>query len=238
MRPALEKSLEDLGLDFLDLYLVHFPIALAFVPFETRYPPEWVHDPDGDAAGLVESRVPLERTWHAMEDLVRGGLVGDIGVCNYGVSLLRDCLNYADIPPAVLQVELHPYLTQRKLLRFCREQDVAVTGFSPLGAGSYVELGMAGEADSVLTEPVVTEIGTRLGRSPAQVVLRWALQRGTSVVAKSARPERLAENLALFDFELTRDDVRRISALDRHRRFNDPGAFAEAAFDTFYPIYE
>ena len=238
VRPALEKSLEDLGLDFLDLYLVHFPIALAHVPFETRYPPEWVHDPDADPPVMVEARVPLERTWHAMEDLVRGGLVGDIGVCNYGTSLLRDCLNYADVAPAVLQVELHPHLTQDKLLRLCREQDVAVTGFSPLGSASYVELGMAGENDGVLAEPVVGEIAKRVRRTPAQVVLRWALQRGTSVVAKSTKPERLAENLDLFDFELSRDDVRSISGLDRHRRFNDPGVFAEAAFDTFYPIYE
>ena len=239
VRPALEKSLEDLGLDFLDLYLVHFPIALAHVPFETRYPPEWVHDPEADPPVMVEARVPLERTWHAMEDLVRAGLVGDIGVCNYGTSLLRDCLNYADIAPAVLQVELHPHLTQDRLLRLCREQDVAVTGFSPLGSASYVEIGMASENDSVLAESVVGgEIAKRVGRTPAQVVLRWALQRGTSVVAKSTRPERLAENLAVFDFELSRDDARSISGLDRHRRFNDPGTFAEAAFNTFHPIYE
>ncbi len=238
VRPALEKSLEDLGLDFLDLYLVHFPIALAHVPFDVRYPPEWVHDPDADPPVMIESGVPLERTWHAMEDLARGGLVGNIGVCNYTTSLLRDCLSYADIAPAVLQVELHPYLAQQRLLRYCREQDIAVTGFSPLGSASYVEIGMAGRSDSVLAESVVVDIAKRIGRSPAQVVLRWALQRGTSVVAKSTKPERLAENLALFDFELAAEDMRAVSALDRGRRFNDPGTFAEAAFNTFCPIYE
>ena len=238
VRPALEKSLEDLDLDFLDLYLVHFPIALAHVPFDVRYPPEWVHDPDSDVPAMVESGVPLERTWHAMEDLQRAGLVGAIGVCNYTTALLRDCLNYADIAPQVLQVESHPYLAQRRLMRFCSEQDIVVTAFSPLGSASYVEIGMAGEADSVLAEPVVADIARRVGRTPAQVVLRWAVQRGTSVVTKSTRSERLAENLALFDFALADDDMRAITALDRNRRFNDPGHFGEAAFNTFMPIYD
>ena len=143
VRPALERTLEDLGLDYLDLYLVHFPIALAHVPFETRYPPEWVHDPGAEVPTMRESNVPLEETWHAMEALFARELVHAIGVCNYNVALLRDLLNYARIPPAVLQVESHPYLAQERLLRFCREQDVAVTAYSPLGALSYVELDMA-----------------------------------------------------------------------------------------------
>ena len=236
--PALERSLEDLGLESLDLYLVHFPIALAFVPFDVRYPPEWVHDPDADPPRMEPVRVPLERTWHAMEAVRRAGLAGSIGVCNYNTGLLRDCLAYADDPPAVLQVEAHPYLCQQRLLRYCSEEDVVVTAFSPLGSASYVEIGMAGEGDSVLAEPVVVDAARRAGRSPAQVVLRWAVQRGTSVVAKSTRPERLAENLALFDFALSDEEMRGISALDRGRRFNDPGHFGEAAFNTFMPIYD
>lgn len=238
VRPALERTLEDLGLDYLDLYLVHFPIALAHVPFETRYPPEWVHDPDADPPVMVESHVPLEETWHAMEALVARELVHQIGVCNYTVALLRDLMSYARIPPAVLQVESHPYLTQERLLRFCREQDIAVTAFSPLGALSYVELDMAEREEAVIEQPVVREIAERLGRTPAQVVLRWGVQRGTSIVPKTTKPERLVENAALFDFALSEEDMRAISALNRNRRFNDPGDFAEAAFNTFYPIYD
>jgi D-xylose reductase len=147
-------------------------------------------------------------------------------------------LSYAECPPAVLQVELHPYLTQEKLLRFCGEQEIAVTGFSPLGAGSYLSLGMAERSESVLEEPVVREIAERHGRTPAQVVLRWAVERGTSVVPKSARRERLRENLAIFDFELSPTEMRSISSLNRNRRFNDPGVFCESAFHTFFPIYE
>jgi len=238
VRPALERSLEDLGLEYVDLYLVHFPIALAHVPFETRYPPEWVHDPEADPPVMVESHVPLEETWHAMEALFARELAHAIGVCNYNVGLLRDLMNQARVPPAVLQVESHPYLTQDKLLRFCREQDIAVTAFSPFGASSYVELDMARGDEAVIERTEIVALAERVERTPAQVVLRWALQRGTSIVTKTTRPERLVENAALFDFELGAADMAAISALNRNRRYNDPGEFAEAAFGTFYPIYE
>ena len=238
VRPACERTLKDLGLEYLDLYLIHFPIATAFVPFRERYPPGWLIDPANPTAGMAPARVPLADTWGAMEDLLRAGLVRHIGVCNYGVSLLRDLLSYAAIRPAVLQVELHPLLTQEKLLRFCREERIAVTAFSPLGSPSYVPLGMAAENESLLDHPAVTAAAARVGRTPAQVLLRWGTQRGTAVVPKTSRPERLAENLSLFDFELSAAEMAAISALNRNRRFNDPGEFCEKAFRTFFPIYE
>ncbi|HVX12310.1 MAG TPA: aldo/keto reductase [Pirellulales bacterium] len=238
VRPAAERSLRDLGLAYLDLYLVHFPIALEFVPLEQRYPPGWFHDPGAAMPRLRPSKVPLAETWRAMERLVADGLVRNIGVCNYNCALLRDLLSYANIRPAVLQVELHPFLAQPKLLRFCREEGIAVTGFSPLGALSYVSLGMAGVGDSVLERPIVRETAVRHGKTPAQVVLRWGVQRGTAIVPKTSQRERLAENLQLFDFELSDAEMRAISELDYNRRFNDPGEFCEAAFNTFFPIYE
>ena len=118
MKPALQKTLKDLKLDYLDLYLIHFPISQKFVPFETRYPPEWFYDPDAENPIIELDSVPVIETWQAMEELVGEGLVKEIGVCNYGCSLLRDLIATAKIPPAVLQVELHPYLTQEKLIRF------------------------------------------------------------------------------------------------------------------------
>jgi len=238
VRPAAERTLHDLGLDYLDLYLIHFPIAQQFVPFERRYPPGWFADPGDPRPRVRFASVPLHETWRAMEDLVTSGLVRNIGVCNYNTALLRDLLSYARVLPAVLQVELHPYLTQPKLVRFCHEAGIEVTAFSPLGALSYVPIGMAAAGESVLEQPVVRAAAARHGRTPAQVVLRWGVQRGTAVVPKTSRPERLAENLALFDFELTAEEVAAISGLDRGRRFNDPGVFGEEAFNTFCPIYD
>jgi D-xylose reductase len=238
VRPACERTLHDLGIDYLDLYLIHFPIALEYVAPEVRYPPEWLFCPLDAEPAMKPVKVPIADTWRAMEGLVRAGLVRNIGVCNFGCSLLRDMLSYAEIRPSVLQVELHPYLAQQKLVRFCREEGIAVTGFSPLGASSYLSLGMAQEEESVLRQPAVTAAARRLGKSPAQIVLRWGVQRGTAVVPKTSRPERLAENLAIFDFELTPAEMQAISALDRNRRFNDPGQFCEAAFHTYFPIYE
>ena len=140
---ACRRSLSDLGVDYLDLYLVHFPIALKYVPMETRYPPEWIHDPSSAEPRMEEDMVSIRETWEAMENLVKLGLVNNIGFCNIGTTTLRDILSYAKVKPTVLQVELHPYNSQEKLLRFCRATGIAVTGFSNLGAGSYVELGMA-----------------------------------------------------------------------------------------------
>ncbi len=238
VRPALERTLRDLRLDYLDCYLIHFPIALAYVPPETRYPPGWFFDPDADQPCMQPSRVPLADTWGALEELVDAGLVRRIGVCNYGVSLLRELQAMARIQPAVLQVEMHPLLAQEKLLRFCRETGIAVTAFSPLGAPSYVPLGMATDADSLLNHPLILQIAAAVARTPAQVLLRWGVQRGTAVIPKTSRPERLAENLALFDFSLTEEQMTALTGLDRGCRFNDPGVFCEQAFHTFFPIYE
>ena len=239
VKAACKKTLEDLKVDYLDLYLIHFPIALKFVPFEKRYPPEWIHDPESANPRMEEDEgVPMRETWEAMEELVREGLVKNIGICNIGVAMLRDILQYCKIKPTVLQVEIHPYNTQEKLLKFCREKGVAVTAFSNLGAGSYVELGMATQNDSCLEEEVVKQIAQKHGKTPAQVVLRWAVQRGTAAIPKTSSPERMAENINIFNFNLSDDEINTINGLNKNRKFNDPGHFCEAAFNTFYPIYE
>ncbi|MFK7829060.1 MAG: aldo/keto reductase [Congregibacter sp.] len=235
---ALGRTLSDLGLEYLDLYLVHFPIAQAYVPFSERYPAGWLFDPKLPEQGVRLARVPLTATWSAMEQQQDYGLTRRIGVCNYSSGLLQDMLSYARIAPAMLQIEAHPYLTQDKLLRLCRLHNIPVTAFSPLGALSYVELNMAEIGDSVLEETVVCAAAKRLQRSPAQVVLRWGIQRGTAVIPKTMNPDRMRENLALQDFELSEDEMHAITGLNQNRRFNDPGVFAEASFNTFLPIYD
>ena len=259
VKAACLRTLKDLGVDYLDLYLIHFPISLKFVPFEKRYPPEWFFDPEAADARMVEDPVPMRETWEAMEELVAEGLVRNIGLCNVGVTSLRDIMSYAKVHPAVLQVELRkfssisceytnrvplicsaidPYNTQERLLRFCRENSIAVTGFSNLGAGSYVELNMATTQQSCLEEELVKSLAEKYKRTPAQIVLRWAVQRGTAIIPKTTKPERMEENIDLFSFMLSDEDMDGINKLNRNMRFNDPGNFCEGAFNTFFPIYE
>ena len=236
--PALKRSLSDLRVDYLDLYLIHFPIALKHVPESTRYPAGWFFDPEAKPPRMEYDPVPILETWQAMEELVDQGLVKQIGVSNFSVALIRDLLTRCRIRPSVLQVESHPYLVQSKLLRYCQQESIAMTAFSPLGAPSYIPLGMATQGDSVLDQPVILEIASRHSKSPAQEVLRWGVQRGTSVIPKSSNPDRLRENLDVEGFALSEEEMGRIGALDRGQRFNDPGVFCEQAFNTFFPIYE
>lgn len=236
--PACEKSLRDLSTDYIDLYLIHFPISLKYVAFDKRYPPEWIYDPTAENPRMHIDPVPLSETWHAMEGLVERGLVKEIGVCNYNSSLLHDLMAYANIKPAMLQIESHPFLTQEKLIKTAKNYGIAVTCFSPLGALSYMELEMADQNESVLNENAVKVAAKRLNRTPAQVVLRWGLQRGTAVIPKTSKKERLIENQSLFDFELSNQEMSDISNLNVDRRFNDPGVFCESAFNTFFPIYD
>lgn len=238
VEPAMRRSLKDLQLDYVDLYLIHFPIAQPYVDFDDRYPPEWIFDPKAAEPRMETAPVPLYETWQAMEALVEAGLSHKIGVCNYNTGLLNDLMSYAKIKPAVLQVESHPYLTQQRLMKLARSYDIQVTAFSPLGALSYLELDMAGAKESVLEQAVVQDAAKRLNRTPAQVVLRWGIQRGNAIIPKTSRPERLAENLSIFDFELSSAEMTAIDELNCNRRFNDPGQFCEAAFNKFYPIYD
>lgn len=238
VKPALQKTLDDLQLDYLDLYLIHFPIALKYVDFEERYPPDWVYDTTAELPKMDLAKVPLHETWEGMETLHDKGLVKNIGVCNYNSALMFDLVNYARIKPSVLQIEVHPYLTQEKLIQVCKNLDIEVTAFSPLGALSYVELSMAKEHDSLLEHETIVKIAKTHEKTPAQILLRWGVQRGTAIIPKTSNPERMSENLSIFDFELTEEEMSEISSLNQNRRFNDPGVFCQLAFNTLYPIYD
>lgn len=238
VRAACERSLSDLGVDELDLYLIHFPVTLAYVPFEERYPPGWLFDPDAEKPAMKHVDIPYADTYGAMEELVDDGLVKRIGVCNLGTAMLRDVRSRARIQPSVNQVEMHPYLSQERLLRYCREDDIQVTAFSPFGASSYVPLSMAEPNESLFDDELMKGIAEAHNRTVGQVALRWAVQRGTVAIPKTQTTGHLKENIEIYDFELSEDEMGVVNGLNRNRRFNDPAEFGEAAFNTFYPIFD
>ncbi len=239
VRPACEKTLKDLGLDYLDLYLIHFPISLKFVPFDHHYPPGWNSVLNNKKIPKMEiDPVPLHMTWLAMEKLVDSGLVKSIGVCNYNTGLLHDLMAYSNIQPAMLQIESHPYLAQENLVKLAMEYNLAVTAFSPLASLSYVSLDMARPDDSIINKDVIKKIANEHGKTPAQIVLRWGLQRGTAIIPKTIRFDRLKENISIFDFSLSSSQMSSISALNCNRRYNDPATFCKQSFGKFFPIYQ
>ncbi|WP_372011546.1 aldo/keto reductase [Paenibacillus chitinolyticus] len=182
---ALEVSLRKLGLDYLDLYLIHWPV-------QGKY----------------------KDTWRALEAIYESGKARSIGVSNFHVHHLQDLLQDAKIKPMVDQVEFHPCLTQEELRAYCREQGIQFEAWSPL---------MQGE---LLDNEVLKAIAGRHGKSVAQIILRWDLQNGVVTIPKSTKEHRIIENASVFDFELTADDMSRISALNENRRVGpDPDNF-------------
>lgn len=159
-----------------------------------------------------------------MEDLIDLGLTRFIGVANFNVQLLTDVLSYAVKPCYINQVEMHPYNTQQELLDFCKKNGVRVTAFSPLGSPSYVELGMDQKLN-ILTEDCIVAAASKHSKTSAQILLRWAVQRGTSIVTKSSKMSRVAENFDIFNFKLSEEEMQDINALNCNVRFNDPGVF-------------
>ncbi|KAF8735008.1 hypothetical protein AX14_002918 [Amanita brunnescens Koide BX004] len=218
VKPIVKKQLEDWGLDYFDLYLIHFPIALEYVDPSHRYPSEWY----GDDGRVHLENSPIRETWKAMEELVDEGLAKNIGISNFSGSLILDVLRYARIPPQVLQVELHPYLTQDALVQFVKHHSIALTAYSSFGPQSYVELNMGKGAQSLLQLDLVQTISQRHGKTPAQVLLRWATQRGIAVIPKTNNIARLKENFTCNLFDLTDDEIAQISTLNRNLRLNDP----------------
>jgi len=214
VRPALETSLRKLKLDRLDLYLIHWPVALR----------HGVALPRGPEDFLPLSEVPLESTWEAMLTVSEQGLAREVGVSNFNEPMIEQLVEATGQTPAVNQIELHPYLQQDALVAACKELGVAVTAYSPLGSPDSAT--MMGRHDDVLLmqHPTIVKIAEAHGASPGQVLIAWALARGTSVIPKSVHRARIEENWAARDLTLTLEDMAAIAALDRHQRMVD-GSF-------------
>ncbi len=214
VRPALETSLRKLQLDALDLYLVHWPVALR----------HGVALPTGPEDFIPLSEIPLESTWAAMLNASERDLTREVGVSNFSKGMIEKVSKATGQTPAVNQVELHPYLQQDALLAACKELGVAVTAYSPLGSPDSAA--MMGRRDEVLlTEhPIICQIAEAHEATPGQVLIAWALARETNVIPKSVNPGRIAENWAARDLDLTPADMTAIAALDRHDRKVD-GSF-------------
>jgi 2,5-diketo-D-gluconate reductase A len=177
-RRAFDETLSALGFDYVDLFLIHWPLPTLY---------------DGDYVS----------TWRTLEEFRQDGRARSIGVSNFQVDHLERLAAEADVVPAVNQIELHPYLLNEEVRSYGEAHGIATEAWSPIAKGE------------VLDDPAITEIADRLGRTPAQVVLRWHIERGSIVFPKSTTPERIRENFELFDFELEPGDAERIEGLDR-----------------------
>ncbi|KAK9479212.1 NADP-dependent oxidoreductase domain-containing protein [Lipomyces japonicus] len=217
-----KKSLDDWGLDYFDLWLIHFPIAQKYVDPAERYPPNLLYNVD---AGTMEFEdVPIAETWAEFEKTVELGYAKNIGVSNFAGALIIDLLRYAKIQPSVLQIEHHPYLTQPQLIALAQQRGIAVTAYSSFGPQSFLELNHPGALKTglLLESELIKKIAATHGKTSAQVLLRWATQRGLAVIPKSNNVTRLHENLTHADYDLTEQEIAEISALNVNLRFNDP----------------
>jgi alcohol dehydrogenase (NADP+) len=202
VKPAFEASLERLRLDYLDLYLIHTPFA--FQPGNEQDP----RDENGDV--IYDSSVTLLDTWKAMEDLVDSGRCGAIGLSDISLSQLLPIYEAARIKPAAVQVESHPYLPETELLKFCKEKGIVFLAFAPLGHGIK---------PGPLEDPAVLAIAVRVGKTPAQVLLAWAVQRGTALLTTPKTKARAQEN---FDISsLPEDAFDEINSIQTRQRFNE-----------------
>jgi len=221
---ALDQSLKDLGMDYVDLYLMHWPSA--FKPGDNKFP----KDKDGKTE---TSSISYVDTWKAMEKLTSSGKARAIGVSNFSKKELETLLKEGSVVPAAHQIECHPWLQQKDFCDWHKEKGIHVQHYSPFG--NQNEIYSSGQnIGKLMDDPVLVEIGKKHNKTGGQVALAWGIARGHSVLPKSKTPSRIAQNLE-GDFKLSAEDMKKIEGVDKKLRFNDP---SESFGYTFYTDLE
>lgn len=205
--PALKQTLNSLGLDYLDLYLIHWPVAL--IP-GTAFPKT-------AEEFLSPEQAPLSETWAGMEAGVQAGLTRHIGVSNFGIRKIMNLFRSAVIRPELVQIESHPFLIQQEMMKFAHAEQMHLTAYAPLGARDRSKK-LEGEPD-LLGCPLIGEIASQKDCSPAQILISWQLSRGWSTIPKSVNPERIRQNLAASSVILTEQEMESISRLNLNYRY-------------------
>ncbi|TKB07253.1 aldo/keto reductase [Desulforhopalus sp. IMCC35007] len=209
VQPALEKTLADLQIDYLNLFLIHWPVALKK---EVVFPSS-----SSDLLSLTER--PIAKTWPAMEQLVEKGLCKHIGVSNFSIAKLKTLIETAKQPPEMNQIELHPYLQQAAMLKYCAANNIHLTAYAPLGSADRPARLKTKNEPILLEDPVIIKIAKEHNATPAQILISWAIHRETVVIPKSITPERIKQNLEATKIVLSAANMTEIEKLERNNRY-------------------
>jgi alcohol dehydrogenase (NADP+) len=214
--PALKETLQDLKLDYLDLFLIHWPVAFK----------KEVNFPSIASEYIPLSELPLIETWSGMEQAVNEGLVKSIGVSNFSQKKLENIRLNAKIMPCMNQVECHPYLQQDDLLAYCQKNDIVLTAYSPLGSKDRASSLKQENEPLLLENPVIQQIAQKHQATVAQILIKWAIERGTVVIPKSVSSQRIKDNFEAQEVYLDAEDLQKIKALNQNYRYVDGSFFA------------